>query len=185
MIKNNHFIYLNTYNIETYFIDEKASLIFAKGLLKLKNSELLEKFCFYKWREKIISQSKKLFLCYCFIKKNHPSIENVNRNPYLFLDSRTGFEKEGAFDKYWNRVLSLNSNALDEINNIDNMYKSINGDNYFNLICGKFLLLSLCLYMRDVTGEKFRHEDFRWTLICNFDISTLNYVKEQILSNYK
>ena len=48
-------------------------------------------------------------------------------------------------------------------------------------LCGKFLLESLYCHIRNITGINFRKDDFRWHLICDFDIRKLGYVKERIL----
>lgn len=186
MIKNKHFIYLNTYNIENYFIDEDASLMFVKGQLKLSNEQIKNKVDFQKWKSKIVSQAEKLFMCYCYVKKYHPTVENVNRSPYLFIDSKTGFEKEDSLNSYWKMILELDSeeNIKSKIKEIKISYESVNGNNYYNLICGKFLFTSLCAYLRNIISKKFSYNGFRWHLICNFDISQLYYVKNKILSLY-
>ena len=183
MIHSPNFIYLETYNVENYFIDEAACLIFAKVKLKCLDDVVKSKVNFTYWREKIVSESAKLFLCYCFVQTKDPSITTLSRSSYEFLDYKTGFERtDGAFEKYWNSIKYLSDTIKDDINKIDNIYKEINGDNYFNLICGKFLLDSLYCYLRNITESKFNKEDFEWTLVNNFDISKLDYIKNQIIA---
>lgn len=63
MIRNEHFIYLNKYNIENYFIDEKAVLKFAKGKLRLLDKSVYSVINFTYWKETITEQAGKLF-CY-------------------------------------------------------------------------------------------------------------------------
>ncbi len=184
MITDSCFIYLKTYNIENYFIDEKACIQFAKGHLKCLDDVVIEKVSFNSWKERIVSESSKLFLCYCFIQKFYPQKENVSRAPFLFLDEKTGFEKNNAYQKYWNEeILVLDSDAKNKINEIDETYKSIHGSNYFNLICGKFLLDSLCAYLRNLFKASYNKEDFKWHLINHFDITKLDYVKNVILQS--
>ena len=178
------FIYLKTYNIENYYLDEMACVQFSKGHLKCLDDDAINKVDFNNWKNRIISESSKLFLCYCYIQKYHPTIENVSRAPFLFLDDKTGFERTNAYQKYWNdEILTLDPDAQVKINEIDNVYKSINGNNYFNLICGKFLLTSLCAYLRNLFQETFNKEEFKWHLINHFDISKLDYVKNAILNS--
>jgi len=184
MINDPCFIYLKTYNIENYFIDEKACAQFSKGYLKCLDNIVKTKVNFNNWKTRIVSESAKLFLCYCYIQKYYPAIENVTRAPFLFLDDRTGFERPDAYKKYWeNEILTLDSNAQDKINEIDAIYRSTNGDNYFNLICGKFLLDSLCAYLRNLFKTTFNKDEFKWHLINHFDISKLDYVKNAILQS--
>lgn len=182
MIDNPHFLYLKTYNIENYFIDENACIQFAKGRIKCLDTIVKEKLNFSWWKNTVVEQSTKLFLAYCFIKKYYPQHETLSRPTGEFIDAKTGFERQdGAFDKFWNFVISLDSEAESEILSIKEKYIQINGEDFFNLICGKFLLDSLCWYIRNIIGAKFNHDDFRWHLINHFDISKLNYVKDAII----
>lgn len=181
MIYDPCFIYLKTYNIENYFIDEKACAKFSKGHLKCLDEDVKTKINFNNWKTKIVSESAKLFLCYCFVQKYHPTIETLSRSSFLFLDNKTGFEKAGAYQKYWyNEILPLDTNAQEKIDEIDKIYKSVNGNDYFNLICGKFLLDSLCVYLRSIFKETFNKEEFKWHLINHFDITKLDYIKDAI-----
>ncbi|MCI9077561.1 MAG: DUF4435 domain-containing protein [Lachnospiraceae bacterium] len=182
MIDASCFIYLKTYNIENYFLDEDACVQFAKGRLKQMDKEVRAKINFNYWKNRIVQEASKLFLCYCFIKKYHPTIETVSRSSYLFIDIKTGFEQQnGAYQEYWQSVIELDTDAQNKIDKIDAIYQNVNGPDYFNLICGKFLLDSLYCYLRNIFGSKFNHNDFKWHLVNNFDISKLNYIKDAIL----
>ena len=83
--------------------------------------------------------------------------------------------------EYWQSVIELDADAQNKIDKIDAIYQSVNGYDYFNLICGKFLLDSLCCYLRNIFGSTFNYYDFKWHLVNNFDISKLNYIKDAIL----
>ncbi|OCA87904.1 hypothetical protein A8F94_08715 [Bacillus sp. FJAT-27225] len=181
MIENPYFIYLKTYNIENYFIDEDACVQFSKGRLKCLDHEVKEKLKFSWWRDLVVGQATKLFLAYSFVKKYYPEHPTVSRSTGEFIDATTGFERQdGAFDRYWDFVNSLDNRAEAEILIIKEKYIDINGEDFFNLICGKFLLDSLCWYIRVIIESKFNHDDFKWHLINHFDISKLDYVKDSI-----
>lgn len=182
MIHSNFFIYLNTYNIENYFIDQQASEQFAKSKLKCLDSEVIRRVDFKNWKKRIVNEAKKLFLYYCFIQKFNLPIKNTERSVYEFIDDKTGFERtDGSFEKYARYVESFNSNAKEEILKIAEDYEALNGDDYSNLICGKFLMSSLYCHLCKVVKASFKKSDFRWSLINNFDISKLEYVKQAIL----
>ena len=185
MINDPCFIYLETYNIENYFLDENACIQFAKGRLKAMDDEVKSILDYQNWEQRIVSEASKLFLCYCFVEKYYPVKKTISRGSYSFIDQKTGFErKDGAYEQYWkNEILPLDANAQKKIDEIKNTYQSINGENYFNLICGKFLFDSLCCYIRKVIGSKINKEDFKWHLINHFDISKLDYVKNIILQS--
>ena len=181
MIDSPNFIYLETYNIENYFIDKKASEKFAKGQLKCSDNEVELKVDFDNWKNKIVEQASRLFFYYCYVKKEYPKEQNVSRSPYLFIDDKDGLEKAGALETYQNFVFTLNDKAEEEVEKIrESFYEKC--DDAFNLICGKFLFESLYCHIRSVTKVKFRKDDFRWHLICNFDIKTLGYIKNRILT---
>ena len=183
MIDSPHFLYLETYNIENYFIDENACLKFAKGRLKCIDTFVTQKVAFNTWKVTIVSQATNLFILYCFIKKYHPEIQTISRPSGEFLDSNTGFERsDGAFDRYLESIKAIDSEINIKMIDIKRKYQEKNGEDYFNLICGKFLLKSLCWYLRNIIGSKFDHDDFKWHLINNFDITKLDYVKERIFS---
>lgn len=182
IIHSPNFIYLETYNIETYFIDENACLKFAKGKLKCFDKIVKEKVNFNYWKNRIVKESSKLFLCYCFVQTKDPTIATLSRSHYDFLDFKTGFERnDGAFKKYWKSISHLSDTIEDDIRDIDKNYKKINGNDYLNLICGKFLFTSLYCYMRNITGVNFNKDDFEWNLINDFDIKKLDYIKNQIV----
>lgn len=181
MVDSPHFIYLETYNIENYFIDKNACEEYAKGLLKCPDREVEVKVDFENWKEKIVRQASRLFFYYCYIKKEYPEEKSVSRSPYLFINYEDGFERHGAFDDYKNHVLLLNSEAETKVREIQNCYHEKNSSD-FNLICGKFLFESLYCHVRAVTKMKFRKDDLRWHLICNFNVNTLKYVKDRVLT---
>lgn len=185
MIKDSHFIYLDTYNIENYYIDEEACYKFSKGKLRLIDDKVRKIINFDNWLNTIITQSSKLFLSYCFLEKYYPEIPSVSRKHCEFIDSKTGFERtDDAYNKYFeNVIINADSDAMSKINDIDRDYKLINGDNYFNLICGKFLLSSLGFYLRSKINNRIDNDDLKWYLIENFDIKKLDYIKEVIQSS--
>lgn len=180
MINNEHFIYLDYYNIENYFIDEKAVLKFAKGKLHRLDKDVSDIILFSNWKEKIVNQAKRLFLLYCAVQKVMPSQENVARNEYLFINHKTGFEREGGYEDYYRLIASKQPDIDIHIEMIREVYENINGDDYFGLICGKFLLTSLFVYLEGKTHTKFSKDELKWWLINEFEVSNLNYIKEKV-----
>lgn len=180
MIENDHFIYLKHYNIENYFIDENAILNFAKGKMQVVDKKVQDIINYNYWRDTIIEQASWLFLTYCAVQKRLPHISNVARKEYLFIDDKTGFEKTNGYKSYYDNVKNIDSNIDIYIEEVKTIYEDINGNNYFDLICGKFLLVSLYVYLRGKTKCKFSKDELRWNLICNFNISKLNYIKESV-----
>lgn len=50
------------------------------------------------------------------------------------------------------------------------------------LVCGKYLLASLSNYLREKADVRFKEDDFIYFLASFFDIKTLDFVKERIVS---
>lgn len=180
MIDNPHFIYLKYYNIENYFIDQSAVLRFAKGKLCLLDKDVKEKVKYEFWRNTIVEQAKKLFLLYCAIQSKLPEEPNVARSEYYFIDDKTGFERPNAYQEYLDYIVEKDTNILLEVERIKNKYEEINGDEYYGLICGKFLLTSLFVYLRGICKCNFSKDELRWMLLNEFDISSLRYIKERV-----
>ena len=182
MIVHHNFIYLETYNIENYFIDENAVKIFFKGVVKKIDEEVSDMVSFSEWKERIVRESTNLFLTYCFIQKNElgKNVKEAKKN----LDYKTGFLNLEEVNSYLDKISRENINMTDEVNEIKERYLRSNED-FFNLICGKFLLQSLFAYMKKKSPKiSSKFDDLRWHLINNFDISKLNYVKNIIISSY-
>jgi hypothetical protein len=234
LIEDDRFIYLEAYNIENYIIDENVVYNFLTGKLKKTKREVRKLFNFNQWKDKIVYESKKLFLCYAFIQcyllniedseiiidkkynakgKSFLSIENVSRSPFEFLNPYTGYEQVGNFDKYYREVVLRlciengfeNFSGIEvikcdkliksyskvyhfynsSIDSISEKYELINGTNYYNFICGKFLITSLKLCIKEVLKRQnlstnFDERDFENQLSSYFDIDKLSYVKNKI-----
>lgn len=184
IIYNDHFIYLNQYNIENYLIDEQAVLKFAKGKIGKLKKEVEKAIDFSYWKDTIVNQSKKLFLLYCAVQKTIPTEPNVARNAYKFIDSKTGFENSNGYIDYYNCIIVKNPDIDKDVNEIKTIYESINGDDYFGFICGKFLLTSLFVYLQGKTKNHFSMKEFKWYLISEFDVSKLDFIKSRINKAY-
>lgn len=194
-------IYLKSYNIENYFIDENAIISHIKGILEKTDSEIFQILDYSKWRNRIVNESKDLFLIYCFIEKyknkygykyngdnSKLSIKTVSRGAFPFLDVKTGFksnsnELENLY-KEVKEALEIENPKMNldcELKVIQQAYELNNGKDYYHLICGKFLLESLRKYLHDICNRKLDLQNFKWHLVLNFEINKLDYIKEKIL----
>lgn len=180
IINDLHFIYLDYYCIENYYVDKNSTILFLKGRLKKTDNEVANLIRFDDWLIAITSQLYKLFLLYCVVQKYKPEIKNVSRGPNMFLNNKNGLERTGAYDEYYNQI-KLEIDDLDiKLSEMDNAIYELYNTNYFSVICGKHLLDSLCKHLRGLTKCVFSNIDFRWFLICNFDISKLDYLRDRI-----
>ncbi|MDO4666509.1 MAG: DUF4435 domain-containing protein [Streptococcus sp.] len=202
-IRSNSVIYLKTYNIENYYIDENAVLKYIKGIIRKQDHELKKILNFDDWRNRIIDESKDLFIIYCFIakylhlngsmingQKSKLSIKTVSRPHFTFLDQKTGFRISiDRYENFKNEIKEyLNEenpsiNLDDELSKISNKYQEVNGnDDYYNLICGKFLFSSLEKYIGNICKKSIDFKQFQWQMVLSFDITKLSYIKERVES---
>lgn len=192
MINDERFIYLETYNIESYLIDEKACVHFVKRYMCSSNEkEIKNRLNFTLWYTTIVQQAKDLFFIYCYLQKYKPEIPNVQRSSYFFIDYKTGFKRnDNEFENFQKEIYESDQCAEGRIKGIIDFYNSIHGNNYSYLICGKFLFNSLKCYLTNIVNEELHkkcHIDditLRWCLIDNFDLKKLLYIKDVINAVY-
>ena len=112
-----------------------------------------------------------------------------------FLDFKTGFLNHDALETELERMNQIvkTHNLYDvfakEMEKIKEKYESINNEDYYNLICGKYLFKSFIAYIRNILVAKsakvtvISEGDFKWECITSFDIRKLDYIKTIIESN--
>lgn len=189
MINDENFLYLRTYNIENYYIDETAVIRFMAGALHMRQNEVKEFINFKSWLEEILEYAKKIFFYYCYMQKYYYDVQNVPNvsiGPKYFIDEKTGFAREGALERFVVEMNEKHAILLDERKaeflEIKSSYEAIYGDSYFELICGKFLLWSLYSYLESKLPRKnMDYKVLEWDLIRNFDINKLLYLKDKIV----
>lgn len=207
MIMDDCFIYLQAYNIESYFINSNYPIKFLKGRLHIDDDSILESgFNFEEWKKQIVDESKELFLRYATIESLTANIGETDSefsqeigktvsNAKKFLDHKTGFLDCDAWERELERINQIVENHnlhhlfSKEMKRIKENYESINNEDYYNLICGKYLFKSLMAYIKNILISKsaksttIYEEDFKWGCITSFDISELDYIKTIIESN--
>ena len=185
------FVYLKAYNIENYIIDEQACIATAKAIIKKRESEVKKILKYNEWKSRIVDQAKKLFLSYCYYQKYQQGIKNVARSSFQFIDSKTGFERtDSEYVDFYQKTINTYPDALQRIRELQDIYESINGTDYYNLICGKFLLDSWYTYLGNFSYDNahkkkkpipVQKDYFKHELAANFDVHSLDYVKDVIV----
>lgn len=180
MIQNDHYIYLDAYNIESLLFEEIACVRLSMCKLEKSFSYTKDKININAWYSKIINQSKELFYIYCFLKAYYPTIKNVGNSPYLFIDPNTGFEKANALNEY---KLTLKDSGIDlaqdKLDNIINKFSLEYGQDYWRLVCGKFVLTSLVHYLK-AKGVSVNYKDLKHHFLLNPDNQKFIYLTTKV-----
>lgn len=182
VISHPNLLYLNSYNIENYIINEKACIELGRKILRKRKNEIQQLINFPEWKEKAITEFKKLFLCFCISQKKFPdkkTIKTVNK----FIDSSSGFMINSNYTDFYTKLNESIDNLDNEITWLQTKYESIYGTNYFYFICGKCLIQSLFFYLLS-HHININKNDLTWTLIDNLDPHPLNYLKVKIENFY-
>lgn len=199
MLDSQSVVYLESYNIENYYIDEQAVIAYVKGKLGQTKEVTRATLMFSEWKEQIVAEATDLFLAFCFVQKylnkygseyngqkSGLSVKNVSDSK-RYIDHKVGCAvNSGELEKFKSNIIGvLNSERpeldyYNEIEKIKSEYESVNGNDYYNLICGKFLLRSLTRHIENKSNKTLDYNDFVWFLINMFDLKKLDYLKEKI-----
>lgn len=181
MICDTNFIYLDRYNIESYYVDKEAVVKFMMGKLKCMRESVLEKIDFEEWERDTYSKLKKLFLLFVIGQMAIPQRENVGGKLRQYIN-KSGMVDAVKIDCYQRELTNLI--GIDKINkyivDVEKEFEDKLQGDIKRLLCGKYLLASLSQYLRVKTNIGFRGDDLRYYLIGEFDINSLCFVRERI-----
>lgn len=182
MIDNAHFVYLNAYNIENYFLESAALRKYAKGKLRCQSKDLESLYDYEKWKTTIVPQAKALFVLYCYLQKYYPEDKNVSRNPYEFIDQKTGFFRESSYERFYQQLASRDPELNNRIISIEQKCDEVYEDPFF-FVCGKFLFTSMFCYLESRGMGVLKKEELRWFLVCQCSFRSLEYLKQAIIAS--
>lgn len=178
-IEHPNFIYLDRYNIESYYVDKRAILKFMAGKMKRRQRDIVDEIDYESWENTTYCKLENLFINYVIGQAVFPEEKNVGISPYIYIDSK-GYIDDNKINDY---VIQLQ----ERIPNYDELYLFYNKKyqellegNANRLICGKYVIASLSQYLRKKVNTTFKEDDFRYYLVGEFDIKKLDYVKESI-----
>jgi len=182
MIKDSNYIYLERYNIESYYIDENAVLIFMAGKMKKEKKYISKQLGYNEWKENVYKSIRDLFINYMVAQAN--SIENVGTKEHRFFQE-DGFVNIDEINDYISKLKDKVPNYEVEYNRYKNNFETILLGDDTRLVCGKYLLASLTKYLRNKLNVNFKNDDFVFGLVSEFDIKTLDFVKDRIIKVMK
>ena len=180
MISSPNYIYLEKYNIESYYIDEKAVLNYMVGKMKTTQKNVSETIEYSKWKDMIYGAMKELFINYMIAQEKFPEEKNVGISPHVFF-YENGYVNIDKINGYINQLKSRMTDYDVMYDLYKRKFETILFGDTTRLVCGKYLLASLSKYLRNKANVNFKEDDFTYFLVSFFDIKTLDFVKDRIL----
>ena len=181
MISSPNYIYLEKYNIESYYIDEKAVLKYMAGKMKTTQKNVSEKIQYSGWEDMIYDAMKELFINYMIAQEVFPEEKNVGISPHTFF-YKNGYVNIDKVEEYINQLRNRISDYDIKYDLYKRKFETILSGDTTKLVCGKYLLASLSNYLREKADVRFKEDDFIYFLASFLDIKTLDFVKERIVS---
>ncbi len=177
-------IYLSRYNIESYYCSKEAVIKFVRMYLRIRREEANNLVKFDNWRHNFCSTMVPLFILFALVKKHSPTTPNVGVAIKSFLDDNGDLIVE-SMSKYRsetsNKIESIDSIETEIKEKIDKNFIGDTEEKNLSIICGKFQIESLCRYLKCQCGRNISRDYLRNYLIENFDLSTLDFLKNKIL----
>lgn len=184
MIKAPNVIYLEAYCIENYFLDEEACINFIQSKNQERDIDVRNKLNFTRWRKRITTEASELFFYFACARKFSKEHKGSGKVPdgvskaFSQLDRSTGFIDLIRTNNKIKEIQDVVYDYQDTLIVAKEEYFRIHGNDYFYLICGKFLFKSLTFYIKSVFGlTNFQDNDLIREMERNFDIGKLHNLK--------
>jgi hypothetical protein len=182
-VESPNLIYLTRYNIESFLISKEATTKYMRVYLQCTRREAESRVNFDGWKEEQKRDAGKLFILFAVAQHFYPDLPSVNGAAGTFMDDK-GHLLEDQYEKYRHDLAGVVP-ALDEAiedvkNRINNKFDGDDDQKIFSIICGKYLYESLCRHLKTVKNKNIHRISYKSTVISNFDISTLTFVRERI-----
>lgn len=179
IIQDDNYIYLDKYNIESYYIDKKATLNFLRGKLHKRENDINDIIEYDKWESDTYQKLTPLFLGYLVAQKICPTKKNVGLSQYQYI-RKDGFIDESKINDYLNNIKKEKDFDI-TLSYYQQQFDLVLKGDKTKLICGKYILTSLSIYLRNFAQNiTFKNDDFKYSLITNFDIEKLSFLKLKI-----
>lgn len=157
IIKNQHFIYLEKYEIENYILDEKAIIIYLIDKLQCMETTAKELLNYESWISETSNKSYKLFILYLIVQMLNIGVENTEENSNKYFDE-TGSVNISKINKYYEDIKEklniMNKNIDVEITKMEKIIKDKCDNDYSKIIRGKYLIVGMRKYLSNIISKK-------------------------------
>ena len=190
IIESPNYIYLEKYNIESYYIDENAILKYMAIKLKQTKKNISSRIRYSNWKDDVYNCMKNLFINYMVAQSKLPSEKNVGLSAHRYFQD-DGYPNQQQINEYIDGLKNKINDYEYQYNICQNCFETILLGDATRLVCGKYMLASLYKYLRYISkndfkkSDSFKIEDLTNYLAVFFDIKELDFVKNKILSMLK
>ena len=173
-INDKHFIYLDRYNIESYFPNKENTIKYLRSVTKSLKKNVDDILNYDEWENLTYKRLEALHLLYAQFKCEHLNVKN---NQYL---DDNGIIKT---DLILNQEIYLKEKYPDfeeQKQKIKKLYVKNLKSNPFKLINGKDLIKLLCSYINRKFNKTIRESDLREHLLNNIEPTLFQSLKDNI-----
>lgn len=176
-------IYLDRYNIESYFCTKDSVTKYMRGFLK-KPREQVENLIHYdEWLRNFQSEFGNLFSLFAITQYYSLDLPNV-RLSLSFLDAngRLLKDKYKEYNDEFEAQIRLNAIPMESVLEKKKYLILVNSkSNFSRIICGKCQFESLCRHIKMCCGKTINRDTMRNSLIMSFDLEPLQFIRDKIL----
>lgn len=180
-------IYLTRYNIESYYCSTNAIIRFLRSSFRCTRKEIESRVNLDNWRHCLCCDLGKLFILFAVVNRYHPTLQNVTLGPGKFLDKNGQLITQNYIDYFQKVSEEIGDIAplIDEVTSkISLQFEGSDEEKILSIICGKYQFESLCRMLSVCYNKNINRENFRNSLISNFDLDSLYFLKDKILQLY-
>lgn len=180
-------IYLTKYNIENYLFSSNTVIRFLRGYLRCSREKLKSKIDFDNWQEEFSDKMGYLFVLFAIVKKYCPNIKSVSRTISDFVDDN-GQIIDDEVEKYYHYIEKIipgiDSLIADVYSIVSENFTGNQTNKLLSIVCGKIQMECFCRFVNEKCNKNIHRETFRNYLLANFEMDSLDFLKQQILKLY-
>lgn len=179
--ESQNLIYLDRYNIESYFCSKESVILFLRSFLKLQRNKIETLIDYNTWVKLFREESGQLFSLFALVQHRCLGVQNVNAaTKFLDVDGRVDPNK---YQQYRGEISSMVESldaALEEIH--ERVQQQFSGDEenrILSIICGKHQIESLCRYLKSCCKKEIDRKSIIRAFINSFDVQQLRFIKDR------
>lgn len=177
-------IYLDRYNIESYYCTKEAVIKYMRGFLKKPREQIEALMNYDTWLQSVRQEMGELFVLFSLVHHHCPTLPNVSIGASEFLDPN-GRIDASKYEHYKERVVekvgSLDPLLVEIREKIHRQFSGDEEDKVLAIICGKYQIESLCRHLYHCFGKNVNRGAISNVLIMSFDLAPLRFIEDRTI----